>query len=212
MNKKYTLYHYWRSSCSWRVRWALNYKQIPHDLIAVNLLNNEHKTQEYLKKNPFSYVPTLEIDGRYYTESLAMLEYLEESFPKRNLLPSDPESRLLIRQLTLTLIAGTQPLQNLSVLNYVAKDNDAKKKEFATYFIERGLQTVETLLQKQQCVGTYTFGSQLTFADLALIPQCYNALRQEIDLRRYPLIYKVYQNCLQTEACQSSSPEAHQPK
>ncbi len=202
------LYHYWRSSCSWRVRWALTYKNIPHRLIAVDLLKGEQKHSEYLKKNPAGFVPLLEYRGMYFSESLAMLEFLEEAFPQKPLLPNDPLSRMKVRQLSMSIIAGTQPLQNLEVLNYVSSDA-GKKKDFASYFIRRGLKKYEAMIETFS--GTYSFGSQLTFADLALIPQCYNALRNEIDLEEFPRVVKIYKHCLQTGSCQKSAPENYKP-
>jgi maleylacetoacetate isomerase len=207
MRDEIVLYHYWRSSCSWRVRWALNHKKIPHRLIAVDLLKGEQKSAEYLRRNPAGFVPTLEWKGNFYSESLAILEWLEESFPQAPLLPSDAHSRMIVRQLALEIIAGTQPHQNLSVLNYFSSDA-SRKKEISVHFITRGLAAYERLLNGKS--GTYSYGSQITFADLALVPQCYNALRNEIDLGQFPLIHGIYKRCLKTEACKTSAPEAHQ--
>src|SRR3954470_1112807 len=99
MTQQLTLYHYWRSSCSWRVRWALAIKKIPHQLKHINLLAGEHNTPEYKKLNPSGAVPMLEVQGRFYGESLAIIEWLDEAYPAHPLLPSDPASRMLVRQL-----------------------------------------------------------------------------------------------------------------
>ncbi len=203
-----TLYHYWRSSCSWRVRWALIYKKIPHKLIHLDLLKGEQRSEAYLSKNPAGLIPTLAVDGRYYAESLAILEWLEERYPRMPLLPTDPISRMLVRQLSLSIIAGTQPLQNLLVLNYLSS-NEETRKETARHFISRGLRTYEQLIEK--CSATYSFGGELSFADLALVPQCYNALRYGVDLAEFPLIKGIYKRCLTMDSCLKTAPEVYQP-
>ena len=188
-----TLYHYYRSTCSWRVRWALDYKGIKHHLVHVNLLNAEQSTETFKKKNPSGFVPTLCIDGEYYSESMAILEWLEENFPTPNLLPVNPYSRMRVRQLCLTIVAGTQPLQNLTAQRNYSKDKENQKK-YAQYWISRGLDAYEKLLQASK--GTYSFGEQLSLADICLIPQCYNALRFGLNLSRYPLIAEIYNTCI----------------
>jgi len=209
MHEEMILYHYWRSSCSWRVRWALNVKKIPHQLVAINLLKNEQKTPAFLAKNPAGFLPTLEWQGAYFGESLAILEFLEEKFPQIPLLPIDLKSRMQVRQLTLSIIAGTQPFQNLSALDFLASDAE-ERKHISVHFINKGLEKYEAFLEHVNS-STYSFGSQLTFADLALIPQCYNALRNDIDLAKYPRIQGIYQRCRATEACEKASPESHEP-
>src|SRR4051812_25232147 len=114
------LYHYWRSSSSWRVRWALTYKSIPFETASVDLLTDETDGQDHLQRNPMGYVPVLELLNpqspfRYLSESVAIIEWLEEQFPTPKLLPGDPLHRAKIRQLTETINAGTQPLQNPNV-------------------------------------------------------------------------------------------------
>ncbi len=202
------LHHYWRSSCSWRVRWALVYKRIPHNLIHVDILKHEHTSKQYLSMNPTGLVPIMEVDGHFFGESLAMMEWLEERYPRNPLLPVDPMSRLLVRQLTMTIVAGTQPLQNLNALNYVSPDEETRKSN-ARHFIRRGLQSYERLIE--DCAATFSVGADLSFADLALIPQCYNALRQGIELEEFPQIAKIYQHCLTLDSCQKAAPESHKP-
>ena len=122
MNKKpLILYHYWRSSCSWRLRWAFEIKEIKYELKHINLLDGEHKSESYLEKNPSAQVPCLQVGSNFYSESLAILEWLEDSYPQPNLLPENPQKRILVRQLTNMIASGIQPLQNLKVQKYFSQ-------------------------------------------------------------------------------------------
>src|SRR5690606_25265669 len=108
MPHQFTLYHYWRSSCSWRLRWALAYKGLSYQSVTVNLLKAEQKNDNYAKLNPAKFVPALIIDGEAFGESVPLIEWLEEQYPTPALLPKDPRSRLIVRQLTCTIASGIQ--------------------------------------------------------------------------------------------------------
>lgn len=203
MKPQMKLYHYWRSSCSWRVRWALELKGLKVESIPVNLLQNEQKAAGYALKNPMQAVPTLEVDGKPLSESLAILEWLEEKYPTPALLPSDPFSRAKVRELSLIIAAGTQPLGNLKVLQYVASDQ-GERAAFAKHWITNGLMAYEKKVR--ETAGTYSFGGNVTIADLCLIPQCYNAERFAVDLGQFPLIKGIYDRCLKTKACEKAAP------
>lgn len=203
------LYHYWRSSCSWRVRWALELKKIAYKNIPIDMLKGEHQTPAFLAKNPLGFLPTLEVNGQFFGESMAILEWLEEQFPKPALLPASANDRLYVRQLSQSIVSGIQPLQNMSVLKYHHTD-EAQRKETAAYWITRGLTKFEQVLNKNTS-GTYCAGSEITFADLCLIPQCYNALRQGVDLQQFPRIAGIYKRSLATPECQKAAPENFQP-
>lgn len=203
-----TLYHYWRSSCSWRVRWALALKNVKYDSVPVNILAGEQRSPAYVAKNPSGFLPTLEIDGKFYGESLALLEWIEETWPTPALLPKDPFERLRVRQLALTIVAGTQPLQNPSMLKHFVAD-EAARKPYAQHFIATGLKTYETLLASSK-PGLYSFGDTVTMADLCLIPQVYNAGRFDVDLTATPRVQAIYEQCLKTPACEASHP-SNQP-
>ena len=140
---------------------------------------------------------------------MAILEWLEEQFPKPALLPTSANDRLYVRQLSLAIVSGIQPLQNLSVLQYHHSD-DGQRKETAAHWITKGLSKFEQVLAKNT-PGTYCVASEITFADLCLIPQCYNALRQGVDLQQFPLIAGIYKRCLATAECQKAAPENFQP-
>lgn len=203
MKNELTLYHYWRSSCSWRVRWALAIKKIPYQSVTVNLLKNEQHSSEYLKKNPLGFVPCLDVGGTVLGESLSILEWIEETYPTPSLLPEDPLLRARARQLSLMVISGIQPLQNLTVQKYYCPD-EKKRMEDGKYWITRGLASIETILKNT--AGNYCIGEDLTFADLCLIPQCYNAERFEVPLTQFPKINEIYMRCRKLPECKASEP------
>jgi maleylacetoacetate isomerase len=220
---KFRLYHYWRSSSSWRVRWALAIKGIPCEYISVNLLSDETDGPEQRARNPFGYVPVLQILNDlnsnhpgspkqvaplYLTESLAIIEWLEELFPTPSLLPGMGYEKAKIRQLAETINAGTQPIQNPGVAQFHSSDPEEQKK-WNLHWIHSGLTAYETLVQGT--AGIYSVGDTLTVADLCLIPQCYNALRQGVLLTNFPQIERIYQASLLTESCKASAPDSFKP-
>lgn len=207
MTDQITLYHYWRSSCSWRLRWALNLKNVPHTLVAVNLLKSEQKAPAYLAINPSGYVPSLDINGEIFGESLAVIEMLEERYPLPNpLLPRDPAARARVRHIAHAIATGIQPMQNLVVTNAVSGGDKGKADQWSKMWNERGLHTVEALLQ-QHGTGTFACGSTVTMADLCLIPQVYSAKRYSVDMNAYPLCERIYQTCMNTPECDKARPE-----
>lgn len=216
---KLRLYHYWRSTSAWRVRWALSYKGIKADLVAVSLLDGESELPDHLARNPFGYVPVLEFldeknpDLRYLTESLPIVEFLEESFPHAPLLPKSSRDRAHVRSLAETINAGTQPLQNLTTLIALHPETDPnfseKRKEWAQLWIRRGFEAYEALAAKR--AGKFSFGDELTLADLCLVPQCYAAARNDVPLDNYPTVARVYSEAIKTEGYRMSEPSVFQP-
>jgi maleylacetoacetate isomerase len=211
---KLRLYHYWRSSSSWRVRWALALKGIPCEYVPINLLSDEPESEAHLKRNPLGLVPVLELlDSKstlqYLTESTAILEWLEELYPKPALLPENPEWRARTRQLAQIINADTQPLQNPGVAQHYTNDAQ-EQKNWNRYWIHRGLKAYETVVGETQ--GVFSVGDSLTFADLCLIPQCYNAIRHDLALSEFPRIEKIYSKAMQTPSCLTSAPDKFQPK
>lgn len=198
------LYHYYRSTCSWRVRWALNYKQLNYKLIPVNLLKDEQNSESYQIMNPISFVPTLKINEEYYGDSIAILEWLDEYYPQPSLLPQDPQSRLRVRQLSQIISSSTQPLQNFSAQRYYSNDKEEQIK-YANFWIKRGLNAYEKILN--HTMGTYSFGESLTLADICLVPQCYNAIRFHVNLNEYPSINQVYHECIKLDHYKRSHPD-----
>ncbi len=201
------LYHYWRSSCSWRVRWALELKGVKVDAIPVNLLAGEQRSPAYLQMNPLGTVPMLVINGASYGQSLAILEWLDEVYPKPSLLPTDPIARMRTRQLSLMIVADTQPLQNLGAQRLHSADEEERKK-WVQHWITQGLDAFERLVTTT--AGTFAMGSQLTMADLCLVPQCYNAQRFAVDLKTFPTVHRIYQHCLTLPECDAAAPHRQQ--
>jgi maleylacetoacetate isomerase len=210
---KLRLYHYWRSSSSWRVRWAFAYKEIACDFVAVDLLPGASESAEHRKRNPLGYVPVLEFQGQphlpYLGESIAIIEWAEEVFPEPSLLPGNPLERARARQLAEIINSGTQPLQNLNAQDEHTKD-PVERKRWTQHWIRNGLQAYETLVA--ETAGPFSMGDQLTLADLFLVPQCYNAARNEVGLDAYPNIARIQKNALATPSCMASHPDRFQPK
>jgi maleylacetoacetate isomerase len=206
------LYHYWRSSASWRVRWALELKKIPVEYRAINLLQAEDKRPEYLAQNPAGYVPCL-VEGDFQLgESLAIIEWLEEKFPQAPLLGSNSNERAKIRQLAETVNSGMQPLQNLDVLKKLSA-NTNERATWVQYWATKGfgvLEAILTTLPNKQ--AKYCVSDEPTLADLCLIPQCYAAKRFDVDLLKFPRCHAIYEYALQTAACKKAHPDAWQPK
>ncbi len=213
------LYHYWRSSCSWRVRWALELKGIPCEFEAVNLLEDQQQTTSHLERNPMGQVPVLEWqDARskerfLLSDSLAILSWLEANHPSPALLPKDPLLGARTLELQNIIACGTQPIQNLVVLKHYSSDQKARLG-WAQHWNLRGLRAYESQLERHQPKGaSYSLGNDPTWADLSLIPQCYNAFeRFQVSQQDFPRISAIYQHARATEACKRASPEAFQPQ
>ncbi len=210
MNLK--LFHYWRSGASWRVRWGLEIKGVPVEYIAIDLLKGEEKESSYKKLNPAGYVPCLIVNEKQALgESLAILEWLEESFPKPSLFIGDSFTRARIRQAAESINSGIQPLQNLDVIRKLS-DQKEVQEDWMRHWIQRGLTVYENLIVDSGRSGNFSFGDQPSLADLCLIPQCYSAQRFQVDLSLFKNIKRIYEYALTTEACRKSHPDSHQPK
>jgi maleylpyruvate isomerase len=205
------LYGYWRSSATWRVRIALNYKGLTYDYQPVHLAHGggEQHLAEYRTLNPMEQVPTLILDDhaseRRLTQSLAIIEYLEEQFPHRPLLPRDPYLRARARQLAEIINSGIQPLQNLAVLQKVKHELGADDQAWARHFIAHGLPALERLAA--DVAGKFLVGDEPTIADLCLVPQLYNARRFQVDISGLALLARVEQACNQLAAFAAAHPD-----
>lgn len=207
------LYHYWRSSSSWRVRWALELKGLPYEAVPINLLTDEPESPEHRGRNPLGYVPVLELLNeeaespfRFLAESVAIIEFLDEEIPTPALLPSSRHARARSRQLAEMINAGTQPLQNPNVAAFHSADPEEQKR-WNQHWIRNGLKAYEVLAQ--DTAGLYSVGDEITLADLYLIPQCYNAARFEVQTAEFPLLDRIVQNAQRTEPCQRSAPDRY---
>lgn len=191
------LHGFHRSSSSWRVRIALNLKAIEFQNISYRLRAKEQHTSEYRKKNPQLFVPTLEFDnGKMLTQSVAIIEYLDEIYPTPPLLPSDPIARVQVRAMAQIIACDIHPIQNLKILQRISHldPRDDSAKLWATQIISEGFDAIETVLKKQ--TGVFCFGNNPTLADICLVPQVGNARRFGVDLK-WPKIKAI------TEACEA---------
>ena len=213
------LYSYWRSSCSWRVRLALELKGVTgYEYVPVHLVKNggeQHGTDYISSVNPMREVPTLVIDGATLKQSLAIIEYLDEtrSGVGPELLPkADPIKRQRVRQLSDLISSGIQAVQNLRVLQLVMSkfdDADKKKKEkidWGKHWISQGFTALEAELAN--CAGTCCVGDEITMADLCLIPQVYNANRFGVDMSQFPLISKIDSYLSSKDAFKAAHPDS----
>jgi maleylpyruvate isomerase len=201
------LYSYYRSSAAYRVRIALNLKQIEHSIVPINLLKKEHKLPDYIAKQPQGLVPCLETkNGQFLAQSGAILSYLDNHYPGAKLLPSDAFQAATIQSFVDMIACDIHPICNLRILNYLTENlNVDAEQKLAWYhkWITAGFTALESMLKESQ----YCFGNQVTLADIYLTPQVYNALRFEVDLSAFPQLLNVYQNCNQLEAFISAKPE-----
>lgn len=203
------LYGYWRSSSAYRVRIALAHKQVPFTSIPVDLLASAQEKPEYKEENPAGRVPCLVLDGKRFTESVAIIELLEELYPAPPLYPNTPVGRAHVRALVETINSAIQPMQNLAVLKRVSAE-PAERTAWASHFIARGLATYEALLARYSAegvTGPFSYGDALGAADVYLVPQLYGARRFNVDLAPYPRILAAEAAALATPAVQAAVPE-----
>jgi maleylpyruvate isomerase len=203
------LYTYWRSSCSWRVRIALNLKGLDYELHPVHLVKDggEQHSEWYREINPQAQLPTLELsDGTHLTQSMAIMMYLERVYPAVSLLPTEPLLYAKIIGLAEIINSGIQPLQNLSVLQFLNKQDPSKElsMSWARGVIQRGLEDLESLVTES--TTQFLLTDTPTIAECCLIPQLYNARRFGCDLSKVPRLLKVEQSCEKLEAFQLAHP------
>jgi maleylpyruvate isomerase len=205
------LYSYFRSSAAYRVRIALNLKGLPYEYLAVHLLKDggQQLSPDYRKVNPTGLVPTL-IDGdAVIGQSLAIIEYLEETHPQVPLLPADPIGRARVRDLALGIACDTHPLNNLRVLKYLKhtlKVPEEAKSEWYRHWIEAGFASLETRLANDPRTGKLCFGDTPTLADICIVPQVFNANRFSIDTTRFPTIQRVADYASTLDAFKAAEP------
>ena len=204
---EYILHNYFRSSTSYRARIAMNLKGLKYEYHAVNLLKSEQLTPEYKKLNPIGGVPTLIHNGKIIPDSYAITEYLEETHPNPPLLPKDAYTRARVRQVCEIVNSSMHPMGNLRTLKYLETKlgyNQDQKDEWAQHWIGLGLEAIEKNLQ--EFAGTYSFGEQVTMADVFIIPQVITSQRFKVDTKKYPTITKVFDNCQKLEAFAKAHP------
>ena len=209
------LYTYFRSSAAYRVRIALNLKGLAYEAIPVHLLKSggEQRQSAYLAVNPTALIPTLDDAGAAITQSLAIIEYLDETHAPASLLPADAPGRARVRALALAVACDIHPLANLRVLKYlvhVLKVDEEAKLAWNRHWIRLGLENIEMLLASDARTGRFCHGDTPSMADCALVPQVFNALRFELDLAPYPHIARIHAECAALPAFIAAHP-AQQP-
>jgi len=206
------LHNFFRSSASWRVRIALNLKGLNYEYVSVHLRRNggEQFSPLFRSLNPHALVPVLDDSGERLTQSLAIIEYLDEVHPDPPLLPKGVTDRARVRALALDIACDLHPLNNLRVLNYLTKTlgaSDAAKGAWYQHWVALGLEALEAQLASSRHTGQFCHGNAPTLADCCLVPQLYQARRFECDLSGYPRLLAIEQNCSVIPAFQAAAPE-----
>jgi maleylacetoacetate isomerase len=207
------LFSYWRSSAAWRVRIALSWKCIPHGTVPVHLVRDggQQYSESYHEVNPQERVPALEDEGRVFAQSLAIIEYLEETHPEPPLLPVDFPGRAIVRQMALLVACEIHPLQNLRVLNYLRgplAQADGPVAEWVRHWIGQGFRALEELARRHGDGANHLYGGAVTMADLCLVPMMYNARRYHLDLRPFPALVAIDSHLMTLPAFSTTRPEA----
>ncbi len=205
------LYDYYRSTACYRVRIALNFKNISYTTLAVHLVNNggEQNSPEYLKHNPQGLVPTLEENGHILRQSLAIIEYLEEINPTPPLLPQHPLERAQVRSLAMIIACDMHPLNNLRVLQQLRSQFEATEAQVTEWYhlwLKKGFDAIEKQLGELPRKNPVCQGQNISVADVCLIPQVYNAKRFNFSMENYPLINEINDYCLTNPAFSSAAP------
>jgi maleylacetoacetate isomerase len=205
------LFNYWRSSSSYRVRLALEFKQLSYEYVPVALLKGEQHQPAHTARNPWGSVPVLEVeeDGKtlFIPQSVAIVEYLEERYPERPLFPKALGLRAQMRALVELVNSSLQPFHNLSTLNFVKDVLHADQKAWAEHWVRKGLDALEQ--QAQASAGQFLVGDAFTFADACLVPALYASRRfAAVPPERYPTLMRVEATCLGLDFVKKAAPDA----
>lgn len=204
------LYSFWRSSACYRVRIALNLKRVAFETIPVHLAKNEQYQAAFKDINPQEIIPVLMHGGRVLRQSLAIMEYLDESWPENPLLPSVARDRQRSRAIAQAIACEIHPLNNLRVLRYLETElgvEQEKREAWIRHWIKSGFDALEQILADNPSTGAFCEGDRPTIADCCLVPQVYNAKRFGVDMSPYPNIERINADCLALEAFDKARPE-----
>jgi len=204
------LYNYFRSSASFRVRIALHLKGLPYDYLPVHLARGDHKLAAYAEVSADRLVPALEEDGHILSQSLAIMEYLDETHPEPPLLPADALGRARVRALAQSIACEIHPLNNLRVLKYLVRElkvEEEAKNTWYRHWVREGLEAFERQLA-QGAVSTYCYGDTPTLADCCLVPQIFNGQRFKVNVDGLPRTMAAFDACMKLEAFQRAQPSA----
>jgi len=208
MSDQLRLYSYWRSSAAYRVRIGLNLKGLPYEIVPIHLLRDggEQRSEAYRNINPQGLVPVLQHGNRQLRQSLAILEYLDETWPTNPLLPATARSRQRARALAQAIACDIHPLNNLIALQYLRRELKHEQPAIDAWYhhwILQGFAALEAMLKP----GPYSFGRDVTLADVCLVPQVYNARRLKVPLDKFPNIVAIDAACLKLSAFDKARPE-----
>ena len=204
------LYNYFRSSASFRVRVALELKSLDYDYIAVHIGQGDHRREPYATLCADALVPMLEVDGQTLSQSMAIIEYLDELHPAPSLLPADALGRAKVRALAQSIACEIHPVNNLRVLKYLVRDlhvNENAKNDWYRHWCRTGLEAFERQLA-QLAPSTYCYGNAPTLADCCLVPQMFNAARFNVNVNGLPRTQAAYDACMALPAFQKAQPSA----
>ena len=206
----FKLHGYFRSSASYRTRIALNMKGLVYEQVSVHLARGVQYTPEFSEISPQNLVPVLERDRLRLYQSLAIIEYLEETFPQPPLLPTEPAARARVRSLGLISGCEIHPLNNTRVLGYLTqtlKLSDQQKEDWYRHWVTVGFEALEKRLAGERETGRFCHGDAPGFADIFLVPQVANANRFKVDLQPFPTIRRINENCLMVDAFIKAMPQ-----
>ena len=204
------LYNYFRSSASFRVRIALNLKGLPYEYVAVHIAKGEHRQPAYAELSADGLVPTLDIQGRRLSQSMAIIEYLDELQPEPALLPSDPFDRAQVRALSQSIACEIHPVNNLRILKYLTQElhvSEEDKNTWYRHWVRTGLEAFERQLALLPA-SPYCFGNTPTLADCCLVPQIFNGQRFKVHLDGLPRTMAAFDACMRLPAFQQAQPSA----
>ena len=203
------LFTYFRSSAAFRVRIALNLKGLAYEPVFVHLARGDHRKPEYAGKYPQGLLPTLVTQGQALSQSLAIIEYLDETHPHPALLPKDPAGRARVRSLALLVACEIHPLNNLRTLQYLKRGLGQTEEQVGTWYrhwIADGLGKLEADLAASSVAGRFCYGDAPSLADCCLVPQIFNARRYDSDLTPYPGVMRVFDECMKLEPFARAQP------
>ena len=204
------LYSYFRSSAAYRVRIALNLKGLSYEYLPVHLVKGEQRDERYRALNPQALVPMLVDEGETITQSMAIIEYLDDKVPDPPLLPPTPEARARVRSIAQVIACDIHPLNNLRVLKYLTGTlcaSEEAKNAWYRHWIELGLAAIEARLAADSRTGAFCHGATPTLADICLVPQLANARRYDFSIEAYPTLGRIESHCLALDAFARAAPE-----
>ena len=204
------LYGFFRSSASYRVRIALNMKGLEYSQMSVHLTKGQQNSEKFIAVNPQKLVPVIEIGDDFLFQSMAILDYLELTYPDKPILPKDVLGQVRVRSIAQMVACDIHPLNNVRVLNYLSNQLDVtneQKLKWYHHWIRSGFEALETRLKTEPQTGQFCHGDEPGYADLVLVPQVANATRFDVDLNMYPTLMKINDRCLDLPAFRKAMPE-----